>query len=341
MPSPKEPKQGPGQGRGLFSRKNKIIVAVVIVLLAVLSYERFIAAPSTGTFEGQFKPRVITVPSGAGLSGAAHLLAEDDAVRSEFALKALIVLFGGPKGLQAGDYYFSGPENAIRVAWRLTHSLYELENVRVTIPEGLSVKEVGALLAKEPNLTHFDAAEFVDLATPHEGYLFPDTYLFLPNVTSQDVVDTMLANYARRIQTIKTDLSAFGRSTNDVITMASIVEVEARTTETREVIAGILWKRLDEGMPLQVDSAFAFVNGKKDSRDLSVADLAIPSPYNTYLNKGLPPTPISNPGLDSITAVLHPIRTEYYFYLSDAQGNMHYAVTNEEHEANKAKYLNY
>jgi UPF0755 protein len=121
--------------------------------------------------------------------------------------------------------------------------------------------------------------------------------------------------------------------------MASIIEEEARTEETRRTIAGILWKRLDNGWPLQVDAAFAFVNGKKKSSELTVEDLAIKSPYNTYANKGLPPTPISNPGLDAISATIRPIATKYYFYLSDDDGNMHYAVTNAEHEANKAKYL--
>jgi UPF0755 protein len=133
----------------------------------------------------------------------------------------------------------------------------------------------------------------------------------------------------------------FGRPIKDIIKMASIVEEEARTEETRETIAGILWKRLDEGMPLQVDSAFAFVNGKKDSRYISTEDLAIDSPYNTYVHKGLPPTAISNPGLDSIKATVHPIKTKYYFYLSDDQGNMHYGATLDQHIENKQKYLNY
>ena len=121
--------------------------------------------------------------------------------------------------------------------------------------------------------------------------------------------------------------------------MASLIEEEARTEETRRIIAGILWKRLDKGMLLQVDSAFAFVNGEKDSKDLSLDDLKIESPYNTYLHKGLTPTPISNPGLDAIKATVEPIATKYYFYLSDDDGNMHYAVTHDEHVANKFIYL--
>ncbi|MDO8579700.1 MAG: endolytic transglycosylase MltG, partial [bacterium] len=224
-------------------------------------------------------------------------------------------------------------------AWRFSHSRYDLKNIRITIPEGFNSAEIAELFSKEKKFTHFDAKEFVSLVAKYEGYLFPDTYLFLPNITADDVMDIMLSNYQKRIETLAGEIKAFGRPVKDVINMASIIEEEARTAETREIIAGILWKRFDQGMPLQVDSAFVFVNGKKRSSDLTLEDLKIDSPYNTYVNRGLPPTPISNPGLDAIRDTVHPIATKYYFYLSDDEGNMHYAVTHDEHVANKEKYL--
>jgi UPF0755 protein len=120
--------------------------------------------------------------------------------------------------------------------------------------------------------------------------------------------------------------------------MASILEAEARTTETRKIISGILWKRMEIGMPLQVDAPFQYIIGK-NTFQLTTNDLKFDSPYNTYKYKGLPPGPIGNPGLDAISATVNPIKTNYLYYLSDVRGNMHYAKTFAEHVINKEKYL--
>ncbi|HEU5114724.1 MAG TPA: endolytic transglycosylase MltG [Candidatus Paceibacterota bacterium] len=326
----------PPPRRFRLPEKRRLALVGAAVLILFVFYRIFLAAPAGNQANEQ---TIVTIPSGEGLTGAARILSSAHQVRSQFFLKALVVLFGGPRAVQAGDYYFERPESAIWVAWRLTHSVYELVNVRITVPEGLNSKEISLLFANQPLFTKFDQIDFLKAAAPHEGYLFPDTYFFPPNVTARAVVDAMLATYQKRITDVRSDIAAFGRPEADVIKMASILEEEGRTTETREIIAGILWKRLDQGMPLQVDSAFALVNGKKASKDISLSDLAIDSPYNTYTHKGLPPTAISNPGLDSIRAAVHPIATKYYYYLSDDQGNMHYAVTLDEHVANKQKYL--
>ena len=121
--------------------------------------------------------------------------------------------------------------------------------------------------------------------------------------------------------------------------MASILEEEGRTEATRQTIAGILWKRLAEGMPLQVDASLVYATGKKSGDQLAPDDFKMSSPYNTYLNKGLPPTPISNPGLAAIRAAIHPTASKYYYYLTDRQGGFHPAATYEEHLINKQKYL--
>jgi UPF0755 protein len=120
--------------------------------------------------------------------------------------------------------------------------------------------------------------------------------------------------------------------------MASLVEEEARTLETRRTIAGILWKRLKLGMPLQVDAVFPYIIGK-NTYELSIGDLALDSPYNTYKYAGLPPAPITNPGLDAMLAAVTPTDSPYLYYLSDRNGKMHYARTHDGHLANKAAYL--
>lgn len=318
--------------RSLAKKCTVLLIALSIVISAF--YIVFIKPPKNFP-----QDTVVSIPQGETLSGVAYNLSKKGALRSMFAFKSFFVLFGGAKGLKAGDYYLEGSQNAITLAWRMTHSDYGLKNIKITIPEGWSSFEISAFIAKDKRFAHFNAKEFTKIAAPYEGYLFPDTYLFLPNVTAQNVLDAMLANYKERIESLAAQITVFGRSIKDVIIMASIIEEEARTEESRRTIAGILWKRFDEGMLLQVDAAFAFVNGKKASSDLTLDDLKIDSPYNTYVYKGLPPGPISNPGLGAISATIRPIKTPYYFYLSDKQGNMHYGVTHDEHVENKFKYL--
>ena len=127
-------------------------------------------------------------------------------------------------------------------------------------------------------------------------------------------------------------------SFSDIVIVASILEKEVKTSESRAIVSGILWKRLALGMPLQVDATLGYITGKT-SAELTIDNLNADSPYNTYRNKGLPPTPISNPGLLALDAALHPKSSPYLYYLSDNNGVIHYAVTFEEHKANKARYL--
>jgi UPF0755 protein len=158
-------------------------------------------------------------------------------------------------------------------------------------------------------------------------------------VTAEEAYEALRANFNKRIVVISDEIELFKHPVNDVVRMASILEEEARTTTSRRIIAGILWKRISIGMALQVDAAFQYVNGKRDSADLTLDDLKIDSPYNTYVYRGFPPTAITNPGLDSLFSAVTPIKTSYLYYLSDKKGEMHYARTFEEHVANKNKYL--
>ncbi|HEU0081069.1 MAG TPA: endolytic transglycosylase MltG, partial [Candidatus Paceibacterota bacterium] len=253
-----------------------LLAFLVLFVISVLLYLRFVSASPAFPSDSVF-----SVPAGQGLSGAADRLRSAGYIRSEFGFKAVAVLFGGSKGLKAGDYYFQERVSAATVAWRLTKGIDGLKGIRVTIPEGLSVREIADLVAKDKRLAHFDRAEFVRLAAPYEGYLFPDTYLFLPSVTSRQVMDTMLQTYKDRIEALRGDLAVFGKPIQDVIRMASILEEEGRTEATRQTIAGILWKRLAEGMPLQVDASLVYATGKKSGDQLAPDDFKMSSPYNT------------------------------------------------------------
>lgn len=279
---------------------------------------------------------VYTIEKGAGLNSTASDLVNKKIIKSAFYFKVFSVLSAGPKGIIAGDYSLNSKENVFTLAKRMTSGDYEIQKVKITFPEGLNVFEIAKLISAK--FVEISEKDFLEKARALEGYLFPDTYIFEANTDSETIIKSMRENFKQKIIVVKDLINKSGHSESDIIKMASIVEEEGRTTETRQIIAGILWKRLSLNMPLQVDSSFKYINGKT-TKDLILADLKIDSPYNSYLYKGLPPTPISNPGLDSIKATLLPIKTSYLYFLNDTEGKMHYAKTYAEHLQNKELYL--
>jgi UPF0755 protein len=175
-----------------------------------------------------------------------------------------------------------------------------------------------------------------------EGYLFPDTYRFAPDATGNKIVDQLLATMEQRL-TEADAWFAVGKdqefqSMHELLTLASILEREVRQPETMKMVSDIFRKRLEIGMALQADSTVNYITGG-DNPSVSLADLEIDSPYNTYKYPGLPPGPISNPGINALTAAAYPQGNDYFYFLTDAQGNVYYATTHDEHVANKNRYL--
>lgn len=279
---------------------------------------------------------LISIHRGDTISDVASQFKQAHVVRSEFYFKLLTHFFGGSTGVIAGKYYFNEPLSVFSVVNRVLTGAYEIKAQKITIPEGFTAVDIAAKLASA--FSNFDSASFLQLAKAKEGYLFPDTYHWLPDVEPIQVLTDMQKNFHQRIAPLAPAIYAFGKSEKEAIIMASLVEKEARQTDTRRIVAGILWKRIALGMPLQVDAVFPYIIGK-NTFQLTTKDLQIDNPYNTYIHKGLPPGPISNPGLDSILAAITPLRSSYLFYLSDKDGNMYYARTLGEHLANKEKYL--
>ncbi len=312
----------------LTIRKRFILTAIVTICLAIY----YVIIPPRS-----FVPDItIRVPQGVGSFATAKLAKEKGLVRSATMLHIAFVLIGGENKVQAGDYLFAKPLSVFKLAHVFVDGNYGFVPRRITLPEGLTVIEMADEL--EENLIDFSKDDFLTLASLKEGYLFPDTYLFMPTATSGEVVKVLEDTFEKRIEGLSQEIAAFNRPLKDIITMASIVEEEGSDLESRRIIAGILWKRLDRGIPLQVDAAFKYILGKT-SAELTVDDLKTDSPYNTYRYRGLPPTPIANPGVESITATVTPIDTPYLYFLTGDDGKMYYAKTLEEHNLNKAKYL--
>jgi UPF0755 protein len=280
---------------------------------------------------------IVHIPEGLTLTQAADLLADEQVIRSSSALSSIVILRRGEERVRAGDYFFDSPLTIFEVAHRILVGDYGMLPVKVTIPEGATTYEMAKLYASK--LGHFDEQTFLTLAENKEGYLFPDTYYFLPNASAAQVIDTMEQNFYHRIEPLEGLIADFGKPLDEVLTMASLLEKEARTPVSRRTIAGILWNRIDANMPLQVDAVFGYIK-KGDIYSPKFSDLKVDSPYNTYKYKGLPPGPIANPSLASIRAAVTPIESSYLFYLSDRGGRMHYSTAYSQHLRYKRMYLN-
>ncbi|MDO8493250.1 MAG: endolytic transglycosylase MltG [bacterium] len=317
----------------LFIRPILASVFIIGIIFISIFYRLTISSPSDFPI-GKY----IEIKKGVSIEDGAQFLKDKNIIQSTSMFRLFISLFGETGNIIAGEYRFDKPENLYVVVRNITDTEYKGRALRITIPEGFTNKDIAELI--EGKLPNFNMANFLKTALPLEGSLFPDTYIFPITHDEKNVITRMNDNFNTKIQDIKPEIIASKYTRNQIIIMASILEKEARTMETRRTIAGILWKRLEKGMLLQVDASFLYLLNKQSS-ELTGADLNMDSLYNTYKYKGLPPGAISNPGIDSIIAALRPIQSPYFFYLSDKDGDMHYAVDFEQHKKNKAIYLNH
>jgi UPF0755 protein len=279
---------------------------------------------------------IFEIPDGATFQQAAQMLEEKGVIRSSFALRVYIALVKYNHPIISGFYLLPEKESLSMIAERIVVGEYRIERVKILIPEGFDIWSLEKALTSA--MPAFDGEKFLSIAKKDEGYLFPDTYFFFTIVRPEEVVAKMRGNFNEKTKDIAGKIKASGHPLADIVTMASIIERETVTPADRRIVSGILWKRIKLGMPLQVDAAFNYVNGKS-TYDLTLGDLQIDSRYNTYKYKGLPPGPIANPGLDTILAALEPTETQYLYYLSGKDGTMYYAKNFEEHKRNKVKYL--
>ncbi|PIQ92279.1 MAG: hypothetical protein COV70_00940 [Parcubacteria group bacterium CG11_big_fil_rev_8_21_14_0_20_39_22] len=303
----------------------------VLALCFIIFYSLFFRAPNDFP-----KSALVTIEKGATLKQIATELQKQEIILSPLWFRNMVILFGGETAAVAGDYYFTDKESVLTVARRVAKGDHGIVSSLITIPEGLSVIEIANLLSGK--LKNFDQDLFVTVAKPYEGYLFPDTYKIPVNSMPAEIVNMMRSNFEKKVAGLLGKVEESGRTLDDIVIMASLLEEEARTDETRKTIAGILWKRIDIGMPLQVDAVFPYIIGK-NTYEVTLKDLEFDSPYNTYRYVGLPEGPVTNPGLSSIIAAIEPNESPYLFYLSDRQGNMHYARDFEGHKSNRVKYL--
>ncbi len=319
----------PRSRRGRFALIS--IFFLLVIVFGIFSLRSIFTTPKDFPLGSR-----VVIAQGQSLGSIADTLAHAHIINSSIWFKLAVTFSSGERTIKAGEYLFDAPLDTLHVIGKLTRGEYGFSLVKVTIPEGYSVHQIAGTLSSK--LDTFPTEDFIANAKDKEGYLFPETYTFATNEKPAAIIEAMSEQFVKKTQPLTEDILKSGHPLADIITMASLLEEEAKTTESRAIVSGILWNRIALGMPLQVDASFLYVNGK-NTYELTREDLNISSPYNTYKNKGLPPTPISNPGLDSILAAIHPKKTPYLYYLSERDGTMHYAKTYAEHLKNKALYL--
>lgn len=307
------------------------LVQKIFILIAILALSWVIViSPPLHFKEGT----IATVTKGQGVKEIARDLKTKGIIQSEFMFTNLVIMLGLDSRIVSGDYAFNEKSNAFEVIKRISTGDYDIQARRITLIEGITVVEMAKLF--KDNFYNISEEEFIEVALPNEGYLFPDTYYFPENVRADEVVQKLRLTFDEKIAENKEILSS-EKTLREIVIMASIIEKEASSDSMQEV-SNILWNRIDEGMPLQVDASFVYERGKH-TFELSLDDLREDSLYNTYIRKGLTPSAISNPGIQALLAAAFPEPTDNFYFLTGYDGNMYYAETLEEHNENKDNYL--
>ncbi|OGY99166.1 MAG: hypothetical protein A3G64_00450 [Candidatus Liptonbacteria bacterium RIFCSPLOWO2_12_FULL_60_15] len=283
---------------------------------------------------GTAAERPFVVQPGEGARSIAERLEGAGIIRSRTAFMLFGAFSGAVRTLKPGQYELSPSMSALVIL----SSLREGANreVAVTIPEGVTVREIDGIMA-EAGVTPRGRIIEIAEARKLEGRLFPDTYRFFVPSEPEDVIARLTLTHEQKALPIL--LLEPARAYENLI-LASLIEKEVPDSEERRIVSGILRKRLKAGMALQVDASICYVK-KGPCHPVTANDLTQDSPYNTYRYKGLPPGPISNPGTDALRAALDPIASPYWFYLSDPKTQKTvFAKTLDEHRQNRVKYLN-
>jgi UPF0755 protein len=305
------------------------------------------------TYNNSASDVVIKITKGDNLRSVAVKLEESQAIYNRFVFIALGRLFGYQDNLIPGEYKIPNGLSYLNVLNTITDPTV-IRTVTVTIPEGLNIRQMGRLLQRQIGV---DSARFVDEAKNDslirllgieakdlEGYLFPDTYQF--RFTSlnreKEIVSLMAATFRKRVTPeMQEQMKLKKLSLNDLVTMASIIEGETRYEPEKKTISGVYYNRIKKGMRLQADPTVQYILPGGPKNRLLFSDLKIESPYNTYLNKGLPPGPINNPGLSSILAALEPEEIKFLYFVAKGDGSHRFAESYDEHKKNIQLYQQY
>lgn len=312
-------------------------LAVILIIGGAKLYWDYLLSPVTST---QTQKQRFIIYQGESTKEIAGRLEKEGFIRSSDAFVLFTRLNNKIGIIQAGEFKIASSQSAGEILNELSFGVVDK---LVTLLEGWRVEEIAEKLQKELGI---DKEQFIKIAKSKEGYLFPDTYLINPKASPQQIVSLLENNFNRKFDAeIKAKVKQQGLTEKEAVILASIVEREGRSDQVRTEIASILLKRFDIEMGLNADATIQYIVGYVPEekswwkRHLSKSDLQTDSPYNTYLYRGLPPDPISNPSLSSLKAVANAdASTPYLYYYHDSNGNSYYGRTLDEHNENVANH---
>lgn len=318
-----------------------------------------------------FEEKSFLVKKGESVFQIAGDLEKENLIKNRIYFALYLLLKGQFRKLQTGEYLLSPSITISEIAKKIVSG--ETLKEKITIIEGWNLRDIGWYFE---NRGMFQAEEFFELVgfpmidyskttgLPEpkdfseefdflkdkpknlglEGYLFPDTYYVKKQEAGnreqlEELIRMMLDNFDKKLTPdLREEIKRQKKRIFEIITMASLIEREVKSLDDKKLVSGILWKRLKNKIPLQVDATISYITGKRTT-EISIEETQIDSPYNTYKYKGLPLGPISNPGLDSILAAIYPEGSDFWYYLSTPKGKTIFSKTLEEHNLAKAKYL--
>lgn len=332
----------------ILQSNKKIILIFLLAAISILA--------GIYVFEGIYRPIdknskeiIFSIKKGEGTKEISVNLEKERLVRMATLFRIYTIFKGVSDKLQAGEYLLSPSMTIPEITEKFVSG--DVIEEQITIIEGWNLKDLTEYLGERG----FNQDEFLELTKKDfsgeydflkdkpkdlslEGYLFPDTYKIREGVTFEEIINKALKNFNKKLnQELRQGITNQNKKIFEIITMASMIEKEVKTLEDKKIVSGILWKRLENNIPLQIDATISYITEKKGP--ISIEDTKIDSPYNTYKYKGLPLGPISNPGLESIIAAIYPESSDYWYYLSTPEGKTIFSKTLEEHNIAKAKYL--
>ncbi len=349
-----EPRSRRSDAKQKQKKKKRYLSGLFIVLLLVaaagaVGYQKIFndTAPVSAQMADK---QMITIPKGASTKSISALLAEQGLIKSQTSFNHYVRQNGYDGKLRNGDYLLSADMSVEQIVDKLLSGIGE--TMRFTIPEGYTLEDIAAVFVKQGLMeedTFWQTIEQIDIsAYPYiqdvpddrhrlEGYLFPDTYIIAMNASPETIVGAMLKRFDEVYRSLPENQSGLGAK--ELVILASLVESEARIDEDRSLIASVYLNRIADGMPLQCDATVQYALPERKER-LYYSDYEYDSPYNTYLIKGFPPTPVCNPGEKSLIAASQPAESEYYYYLwnKESNGGHVFAKTYAEHLKNRDKY---
>jgi len=320
------------EGRaGSVARGIALTAAFVVLVLTYLLFDSFSAR--------NWQEKQVTIPRGSSLADITSIFAREKLLPRPLAFRGLVLLTGTGRRLQSGEYTFPVPPSAYGVWRKLIGG--DVVKYPVVVRPGANLFDVAALLGA---YRLADPDEFLEAATSRatlsrlgidadsaEGYIVPDTYNLVKDLEPEEILAIMVRPFRTRFTPeMAKEAAAAGFTVHEILTIASIIERETRVHSEKPLVSSVIRKRLALGMPLQMDPTVIY-GAKRFDGTVTRKDLRLPGPYNTYLNRGLPPGPIANPGISSIQAALHPADSDYLYFVSNNDGTHTFSRTLAEH----------